>query len=574
MRQSAKSLKVGGIVSNTRRALISVYQKEGVLGFAQGLAAGGWEIVSTGGTKSYLEQNGIAATDVSAVTGFRECLDGRVKTLHPAVHAGLLAVRGNAEHMAALADAGIAPIDIVCVNLYPFFEKARAGLSFEETIEFIDIGGPAMLRAAAKNWQDVLAVTDPADYSLVLDALAKAGGSVSAIPSGIKRRLAGKVFNLTAAYDAAVSRFMLGDEEGEYFALPLRKKMPLRYGENAHQRAALYLAADAPGAFGGMEQLQGKELSYNNIRDLDVAWKAVSAFRRHLESAFEVAGTDYSAHEGIICGKDKDGNPAAPVGAPATARFEGAGGKVFTVALKHNTPCGAALGDSALSSYIKTYACDPVSIFGGIIGCSAEVDGDAAREMAKTFLEVIIAPSFTKEALEVFGAKKNLRVIRASVIAEEGVDFMSVDGGALVQTRDAALFERWDIVTRAKPTKEQMQEMAFGMAVAMFAKSNAIVVVKDAAAIGIGCGQTNRIWAAEEALLRAKEKTAGEGAAPAAVLASDAFFPFSDCVQKAAEFGIRAIVQPGGSIRDQQSIDECNKRGIAMVFTGARHFKH
>ena len=562
-------------MSSTRRALISVYKKDGILDFAQVLAANGWEIVSTGGTKKYLEENGIAATDVAALTGFRECLDGRVKTLHPAVHAGILAVRENRDHMAALAEMEIAPIDIVCVNLYPFFEKVSAGLSFEETVEFIDIGGPAMLRAAAKNWQDVLAVTDPADYSPILEALAKAGQSVSAIQSDLKRRLAGKVFNLTSAYDAAVSRFMFaGDERKEYFALPLKKKMVLRYGENAHQEAALYLAADRPGAFSGMEQLQGKELSYNNIRDLDVAWKAVSAFRRHLEKAFEVEGTDYSACRGIICGKDADGKPAAPVGVPTTARFEGAGGKVFTIALKHNTPCGAAIGDTALSSYIKTYSCDPVSIFGGIIGCSAEVDGDAAQEMAKTFLEVIVAPSFTDEALEVFRAKKNLRVIRASAFADETVDYMSVDGGALVQTRDTQLFDRWDIVTSAKPTNEQMQEMAFGMTVAMFAKSNAIVVVKDAAAIGIGCGQTNRIWAAEQALLRAKEKTDGEGAAPPDVLASDAFFPFSDCVEKAAEFGIKAIVQPGGSIRDQQSIDACNRLGIAMVFTGARHFKH
>ena len=561
-------------MSDTKRALISVYKKEGILDFAGHLAAGGWEIVSTGGTKSYLEENGIAATDVAAVTGFRECLDGRVKTLHPAVHAGILAIRGNAEHAAALAEMGIAPIDIVCVNLYPFFEKVSAGLSFEETVEFIDIGGPAMLRAAAKNWQDVLAVTDPADYSSILDALAKAGGNVAAMPSGLKRGLAGKVFNLTSAYDAAVSRFMLGGGQPEYFALPLRKKMPLRYGENAHQQAALYLAADAPGAFGGMEQLQGKELSYNNIRDLDVAWKAVSAFRRHLEKPFAVEGKDYSAFDGIIAGKDADGNPAAPVGAPFTARFEGAGGKAFTIALKHNTPCGAAIGDTALSSYIKTFACDPVSIFGGIVGCSAEVDGEAAREMAKTFLEVIVAPSFTEEAPEVFRAKKNLRVIRAAALAEEAVDYMSVDGGALVQTRDSILFERWDIVTHAKPTNEQMQEMVFGMLIASFAKSNAIVVVKDGAALGIGCGQTNRIWATEQALLRAKEKTDSEGAAPAAVLASDAFFPFSDCVEKAAEFGIKAIVQPGGSIRDQESIDACNRLGIAVAFTGVRHFKH
>ncbi len=561
-------------MSNSKKALISVFQKEGILDFARYLASRGWEIVSTGGTKKYLEENGIAATDVSSVTGFRECLDGRVKTLHPAVHAGILAIRENAAHMAALKEMNISPIDIICVNLYPFFEKVSAGISFEETIEFIDIGGPSMLRGAAKNWQDVLAVTDPADYAEIQDALTKAGQNVSAIPRELKRRLAGKVFNLTSAYDAAVSRFMLEDNQPEYFALPLKRKIPLRYGENAHQAAALYLSADRQGAFGGMEQLQGKELSYNNIRDLDVAWKAVSAFHRHLENAFAVEGADYSAYSGIIAGKDEGGKPASPEGTSVSVRFEGAADKVFTIALKHNTPCGAAIGDTALDSYVKTYSCDPVSIFGGIIGCSSEIDGEAAREMAKTFLEVIIAPSFTEEALEVFRAKKNLRIIRASIQAVEPIDFMSVDGGALVQTRDAVLFDRWDFITRAKPTQEQMQEMAFGMTVAMFAKSNAIVVVKDGAALGIGCGQTNRIWAAEQALSRAKEKTDGEGTPPPEILASDAFFPFSDCVEKAAEFGIKAIVQPGGSIRDQESIDACNRHGIAMVFTGTRHFKH
>ncbi len=561
-------------MNKAKRALISVFNKEGILDFARQLANNSWEILSTGGTKKSLEESGIAATDVSLVTGFKECLDGRVKTLHPAIHAGILAIRENESHMASLAEMNIHTIDIVCVNLYPFFEKVSAGLSFEETVEFIDIGGPSMLRAAAKNWQDVLAITDPEDYAEIQEALVKAGQDVSAIPLALKRKLAGKVFSLTSAYDAAVSRFMLGSEQGEYLSLPLKRKMPLRYGENAHQTAALYLAPDRPSSFSAMEQLQGKELSYNNIRDLDVAWKAVSFFSRHLGKSFAVEGMDFSAYNGIIAGKDEAGKPAEPKGEHSTTRIEGGRYKAFTIALKHNTPCGAALAENALASYTKTYSCDPVSVFGGIIGCSAEIDGAAAEEMVKTFLEVIIAPSFTKDALEIFSAKKNLRVIQAPIKAEESLDFISVDGGALVQSRDDALFSGWDFVTHEKPTQEQMEDMVFGMMVAMFAKSNAIVVVKDGAALGIGCGQTNRIWAAEQALQRAKERTDSACTAAATVLASDAFFPFADCVEKAAEFGIKAIIQPGGSIRDQESINECNKRGIAMVFTGTRHFKH
>ena len=552
-----------------KRALLSVFVKDGILELAQYLKEADWEILSTGGTAKYLTENKIPVTDVSAVTGFPECLDGRVKTLHPAIHAGVLAIRDNKEHMDKIAELGVAPIDLVCVNLYPFFEKVQAGLKFEETVEFIDIGGPTMIRAAAKNFQDVIVLTDPADYAETISGL-KAGN----VPFEFRRKLAGKVFNLTSAYDAAVSRFMLEEELPTYYDMPLVKSQSLRYGENGHQKAALYVTADKKGAFAGMTQLQGKELSYNNIRDLDVAWKAVCAFNTFVKNASPVNGTDYSAYEGIICGKDANGEKAAPQGTPITASFGGAASSVFTVALKHNTPCGASLGKTALESYKQTYDCDPVSIFGGIVGCSATVDKEAAEEMVKCFLEVIVAPDFTEDALKVFETKKNLRIVKAEIDANDDYEVMSVAGGLLVQNKDNQLFEKWDIVTKAKPTQEQIDEMAFGMTVAMFAKSNAILVIKNKTAYGIGCGQTNRIWAADQALSRAKEKTDSLGLGNAEVLISDAFFPFADCVEKAHEYGIKAIVQPGGSIRDQESIEACNKYGISMIFTGTRHFKH
>ncbi len=534
-----------------KRALISVFVKDGVLELAQFLDSKGWEILSTGGTASYLSKNGVPVTDVSSVTGFPECLDGRVKTLHPFIHAGLLARRDDKSHMDTIKNLGVQPIDLVCVNLYPFFEKVQAGLSFTETVEFIDIGGPTMLRSAAKNFQDVIVLTDPADYSEVISCLSSTSSSVPgdiqmSIPLELKKRLAGKVFNLTSAYDAAVSRFMLEEELPHYYNLSLVKGQSLRYGENGHQKASLYLTADRKGAFGGMKQLQGKELSYNNIRDLDVAWKAVCAFNKHVKNAKPVDGIS----------------------------FADAAGSVFTVALKHNTPCGAALGDSVVESYRKTYNCDPVSIFGGIIGCSTIIDKEAAEEMVQCFLEVIVAPGFTPDALQVFSAKKNLRIVTAEVNADDEWECTSVDGGILVQNRDTVLFEKWQVVTRAQPTRSQIDEMAFGMTVAMFAKSNAIVVVKNRAAIGIGCGQTNRIWAASQALERAKAVTDKEKISNAEVMISDAFFPFCDCVEEAAKYGIKAIIQPGGSMRDQESIDAADRLGIAMVFTGARHFKH
>ncbi|HOF11670.1 MAG TPA: bifunctional phosphoribosylaminoimidazolecarboxamide formyltransferase/IMP cyclohydrolase [Treponemataceae bacterium] len=538
-----------------KRALISVYDKEGILDLADFLINEGWEILSTGGTAKYLEQNNISVVDVSDITGFPECLDGRVKTLHPKIHAGLLAQRQNKKHMETLKNLDVYPIDLVCVNLYPFFEKVQANLSFEETIEFIDIGGPAMLRSAAKNFQDVIVITDPEDYSEVITEM-KSSVSKSSVPPELKKRLAGKVFNLTSAYDAAISRFMLEDDFPPYLNLPLIKGQSLRYGENAHQNAALYLTSDRKGAFSGMRQIQGKELSYNNIRDLDVAWKAVSLFVSQTKSSVPT--------------KEKKSSVPHEV-PPIPASFTSS---VFTIALKHNTPCGAALGKSVLESYNKTFSCDPISIFGGIVGSNAIIDKEAAEEMIQTFLEVIVAPGFTDEALDVFASKKNLRLIVADIPSDEDWEYLSVDGGLLVQNRDRALFQRWEPVTKHEPTPKQIEEMIFGMIVAIFVKSNAILISKDKTAIGIAGGQTNRIWAASQALERAKQFTDKERLSNAEVLISDAFFPFSDTVEEAAKYGIKAIIQPGGSLRDQESIDAANKLGIAMIFTGCRHFKH
>jgi phosphoribosylaminoimidazolecarboxamide formyltransferase/IMP cyclohydrolase len=553
-----------------KRALISVFYKDGVLELAQYLVGKGWEILSTGGTKKHLAEAGVPVTDVSSVTGFPECLDGRVKTLHPKVHAGLLAIRENPEHMKTMKDLGVDPIDLVCVNLYPFFEKVQAGLTFDETVEFIDIGGPTMLRSAAKNHADVLVLTEAADYTEVKEALDAAGQDTSKVPMDLKRRLAGKVFNLTSAYDAAVARFMLGEAAKpvseksplwpEYLTVPYKLQQSLRYGENGHQQAALYLTADSKGAFGGMKQLQGKELSYNNMRDLDVAWKAACAYDNFM-SALPV---DFP--------KDaRPGAPAAGVNAP-----------VICVALKHNTPCGAALGKTVLEAYKRTYLVDPVSIYGGIIGCNKPIDKETAEEMTKIFLEVVVAPDFTPDALEVFSKKKNLRLIKAEIKPANLTEVMSVDGGVLVQNRDNQLFSEWKVVTNKAPTASEAAEMAFGMTIALFVKSNAIVIVKDKVAVGLAGGQVNRIWPTEQSLARAKLITdAGlpcldgtvskEGAA---VMISDAFFPFPDCVEMASKYGIKAIVQPGGSMNDQLSIDAANKLGIAMVFTGTRHFKH
>jgi len=548
-----------------KRALISVFCKDGILELASHLSEAGWEILSTGGTSKHLQESKIPVTDVSAATGFPECLDGRVKTLHPAIHAGLLARRGEKSHAETMERLGLSAIDLVCVNLYPFFEKAQAGLSLEETVEFIDIGGPAMLRSAAKNFADVIALTDPADY-----AEAIAGLKAGSVSLEFRKRLAGKVFNLTSAYDAAISRYLLSDEYPEHWALSLKKAQSLRYGENGHQSAALYANADRPGVLGSMEQLHGKELGYNNIRDLDLAWKAVCAF-----------GLSHSTGGG---GTGTAGGAAEPFGEGDVRRLvpeaAGSGAKACCVAVKHNTPCGIALGSSLFEACQKTFACDPVSIFGGIVTCNAPLDSATAEKLGELFLEIVAAPDFEPGALEILKRKKNLRIIRLAAPPAESHECISVDGGLLVQQSDRRLLEKWEVVTKAAPAAEDLRDMIFGIRAVTFVKSNAIMIVKNESATGIGGGQVNRIWPTAQSLERsaAAIKAAAENpwkdAAPARVLASDAFFPFADVVEAAAAAGIKAIIQPGGSVNDKLSIEACDKRGIAMVFTGTRHFKH
>jgi phosphoribosylaminoimidazolecarboxamide formyltransferase/IMP cyclohydrolase len=527
--------------------LISVFYKDGILELASFLSGAGWEILSTGGTSKHLKENNIPVTDVASVTGFPECLDGRVKTLHPAIHAGLLARRDEKTHMDTLQALGLGTIDLVCVNLYPFFEKVQANLTLEQTVEFIDIGGPTMLRSAAKNYRDVVVLTDPADYAEAVNGL-KAGS----VPLEFRKRLAGKVFNLTSAYDAAVSRYLLEDEYPEFWPLSLKKGQSLRYGENGHQSAALYLHTDRPGVLGGMEQLHGKELGYNNIRDLDLAWKAACAFGLAVDGAAEPVG-------------EAEVRKLVPQAAGGGL----AGAKACCVAVKHNTPCGIALGNTLLEAYQKTFACDPVSIFGGIVASTVTVDTATAAKLGELFLEIVAAPDFEPQALEILKQKKNLRIIKLSKAPAETHEYIAVDGGLLVQQSDRRLLEKWEVVTKAAPAACDLRDMVFGMRAVTFVKSNAIMIVKDEAATGIGGGQVNRIWPTAQALERSAAAAKG-----ARVLASDAFFPFADVVEAAAAAGIKSIIQPGGSMNDKLSIEACDKHGIAMVFTGIRHFKH
>lgn len=498
-----------------KRALISVFYKEGILDLAKFLVNRGVEVISTGGTYRHLKENNIPVTEVNEVTGFDEILDGRVKTLHPIIHGGILAIRENPKHMQTIQDKGIEPIDMVVVNLYPFFDKVKEDLEFEEKVEFIDIGGPTMIRAASKNFKDVIVLTDTKDYKNIMDQIDTTGD----VDYTTRKRLAGKVFNLMSAYDAAISNFLLEDEEyPEYLSLSYKKSMDLRYGENSHQSAAYYTATNGTGAINNFEILNGKQLSYNNIKDMDIAWKTVWEFD-------EIA----------CCG------------------------------LKHNTPCGVAIGSDVHDVYVKAYSCDPVSIFGGIVAVNSKVDKRTAEKMAEIFLEIVIAPDYDEDALEVLKQKKNLRVIKCGVKPEDKFNLAKVDGGILVQSEDTLFAEKMEVVTEKKPSKEEERDLEFAMKVCKYVKSNAIVVAKDGMATGIGGGQVNRIWAATEALERAKN---------GGVLASDAFFPFNDVVTEAAKWGITAIIQPGGSVRDEDSIKACNENNIAMVFTGIRHFKH
>lgn len=505
-----------------KRALISVFDKTGILEFAKFLDKKGIEIISTGGTYKYLKENGLTVLDVSEVTNFKEMLDGRVKTLHPNIHGGILAIRDNVEHMETIKNEGIETIDFVVVNLYPFFKEVQTDKTFDEKIEFIDIGGPTMLRSAAKSFKDVTVICNIEDYEKVMQEIENNGD----VTFETKKRLAGKVFNLTSAYDTAISNFLLEDEYPNYLSMSYEKKFDLRYGENPHQSSAYYVSTTESGSMKDFEQLNGKELSFNNIRDMDIAWKVVGEFEE----------------------------PAA-------------------CAIKHSTPCGVAVADNIYTAYIKAHDCDSVSIFGGIVALNKEVDSKTADELKKIFLEIVIAPSFTDEALEILKSKKNLRVIKCNIKkSQDKLEYVKVDGGLLVQETNSKMIDEMNIVTEKVPTEQEKSDMVLGMKVVKYVKSNAIIVVKDGMAIGVGTGQTNRIWSTVHAIEHAQEKIGKD--LTGAVLASDAFFPFRDCVDTANEAGIKAIVQPGGSMRDQESIDACNEHGIAMVFTGIRHFKH
>lgn len=512
------------------RALISVSDKTGIVEFAAGLAKAGIEIISTGGTKRLLEQNGVPVIGISEVTGFPEILDGRVKTLHPAVHSGLLAVRDNSEHQRQLQELNLGYIDMVVVNLYPFAETiAKPDVTYEDAIENIDIGGPTMLRSAAKNHAYVTVVVDAADYETVLAEIKQSGDTTLEM----RKRLAAKVFRHTAAYDALIADYLtrqVGEAFPEKYTVTYEKVQELRYGENPHQKAAFYRKPLAEaGNITTAEQLHGKELSYNNINDANAALQIVKEFQE-----------------------------------PAM------------VAVKHMNPCGVGIGSTILEAYEKAYEADPVSIFGGIIAANREIDGETAKRMHEIFLEIVIAPSFTDEALEILTQKKNIRLLRLGDVftAEHAAasyhNITSIEGGMLVQDNDHLQLDpdSLQVVTERAPSEEELKQLSFGWKVVKHVKSNAIVLVKDNMTIGVGAGQMNRVGAAGIAINQAGEKARGS------VLASDAFFPMSDTVELAAKAGITAIIQPGGSIKDQESIDAANKHGIAMVFTGVRHFKH
>ena len=507
-------------------ALLSVSDKSGLLDFATGLQALGYTLLSTGGTSKALRAAGLAVTDVADVTRFPEMLDGRVKTLHPAVHGGLLARRDLPEHMAAIAEHGIAPIDLVCVNLYPFRETAaKAGLAPEHVIEQIDIGGPSMLRSAAKNFAAVTVVVDPADYTRVLEALQNGGDA-----SEMRCDLAEKVYAHTAAYDAAIAGWFAGqrgDQFPEKLTLAFERQQSLRYGENPGQQAAFYVERAGAG-LGALTQHGGKELSFNNLLDLEGAMLAIDPF--HGETACAI--------------------------------------------VKHTTPCGLATGTTPLEAYQKALACDPVSAFGSVIAFSVPVDEACAQAVASLFVECIVAPSFTPEALAALGAKKNLRVLEGS--AREGagaLDIKRVRGGILVQERAPAVLDDagWKVVTKRQPSSAELKDLLFAWRAVASVKSNAIVLARDGATIGIGAGQMSRVDAAFLAVHKAK--SVGHDT-QAAALGSDAFFPFRDGVDQAAQAGVRTIVQPGGSVRDEEVIAAADEHGIAMVFTGQRTFRH
>lgn len=504
---------------NKKRVLISVSDKTNLIDFARFLESKEYQLISTGGTFKHLKDAGLNPIQIDEVTGFPEMLDGRVKTLHPKVHGGLLAVRNSEEHMKTVQEHEIGLIDMVIVNLYPFFENANSDISLDEKVEFIDIGGPSMLRSAAKNFTSVTVITQVEDYELIQNEIAETGNS----KLETRKKLAGKVFNLTSAYDAAISKMLLEEDYPQYLNASYRKVSDLRYGENPHQTAAYYVSTTGSGAMKDFNILGGKELSFNNLRDMDLCWKVVNEFK-----------------EEMAC-----------------------------CAVKHSTPCGVAIGTSALETYTKTFECDPVSIFGGIIGMNFKVDAATAEELNKTFLEIVMAPDFDADALEILKKKKNLRIIKINHPVSDAQTWVKVDGGILVQDNDNQFSEDIKTVTKTAPSNEQQKALLFAQRVVKYVKSNAIVVSNGNQALGIGGGQVNRIWATQQAIERAKEKFSGD-----LVLASDAFFPFRDVVDFCAQQGIKAIIQPGGSMRDADSIEAADEHGIPMMFTGMRHFLH
>jgi len=520
-----------------KRALLSVFDKTGMADFARELAALGVELVSTGGTHKLIAETGVAVRDISDLTGFPEMMDGRVKTLHPKVHGGLLSVRDNPAHKAAMDAHEIGAIDLVVVNLYPFEATIAKGASYEETIENIDIGGPAMIRSAAKNHAYVTVVVDPSDYAGVIEAIKQTSG----VPFAQRQKFAAKAYARTANYDATISNWFagtLGFEEMPYRSFSGHLKEVMRYGENPHQWAAFYTTGEQRPGVATARQLQGKSLSYNNLNDTDAAYELISEF-----------------------------DPAVPA----------------VAIIKHANPCGVATGTSLKDAYLKALRCDPVSAFGGIIALNGEIDGDTAAEIVKTFTEVIVAPSATAEAIEIIASKKNLRLLVTGALADpksQGLMVKSLAGGLLVQTRDTGRIDELElkVVTKKKPTAGELADLKLAMKIAKHVKSNAIIYVKDGASVGIGAGQMSRLDSSRVAhrkSIDAAEAAGIEGAlTKGSVVASDAFFPFPDGMLAAVEAGATAVIQPGGSVKDQDVIDAADAAGIAMVFTGMRHFRH
>ena len=519
------------------RALLSVSDKTGLADFARALRRHGVDIVSTGGTAKLLRDARIEVIDVAEITGLPEMMDGRVKTLHPKIHGGLLAVRENEAHLKALADHAIHPIDLLAANLYPFAQTVAGGADFDTCIETIDIGGPAMIRAGAKNHDGVTVVVDPADYALVIEEMDKHGGATT---SALRKALAARAFTRTAAYDAAISAWFanqLGEMTPKAQAIVGQLAKALRYGENPHQSAAFYRTGEKRFGVATAVQVQGKELSYNNLNDTDAAYELVAEFDPKASAAVAI--------------------------------------------IKHANPCGVAIAASLAEAYRKALACDSVSAFGGIVALNRTLDAEAAREIVKIFTEVIIAPDASEEAKAIIAEKKNLRLLLARGLPDakaEGLDFRSLAGGFLVQSRDNGVAGEFKVVTKRKPTDKELADLVFAFTVAKHVKSNAIVYAKDGATVGIGAGQMSRVDAARMAAWKAADAASAQGLKQSltigSVAASDAFFPFADGLQVIAEGGATAVIQPGGSLRDDEVIAAADKAGLAMVLTGMRHFRH